>query len=58
MYATADASAVHPPSLLELFLTLEKLNDGKEQFMEQSNGQNLAGKRVAVLMTDGVEQIE
>lgn len=26
--------------------------------MEQSNSQNLAGKRVAVLMTDGVEQIE
>ena len=26
--------------------------------MEQNNGQSLAGKRVAVLMTDGVEQIE
>lgn len=26
--------------------------------MEQKNGQRLAGKRVAVLMTDGVEQIE
>ena len=26
--------------------------------MEQMNGQNLAGKRVAVLMTDGVEQLE
>ena len=26
--------------------------------MEQTHGQNLAGKRVAVLMTDGVEQIE
>ncbi len=26
--------------------------------MEQNNGQCLAGKRVAVLMTDGVEQIE
>ncbi len=26
--------------------------------MEQGNSQNLAGKRVAVLMTDGVEQIE
>ncbi len=26
--------------------------------MEQSNGQSLRGKRVAVLMTDGVEQIE
>ena len=26
--------------------------------MEQSNGQTLRGKRVAVLMTDGVEQIE
>ena len=26
--------------------------------MEQSNGQSLAGKRVAVLMTDGVEQVE
>lgn len=26
--------------------------------MEQTNGQSLAGKRVAVLMTDGVEQVE
>ncbi|MBC7684377.1 MAG: protease, partial [Bdellovibrionales bacterium] len=26
--------------------------------MEQKNGQSLAGKRVAFLMTDGVEQIE
>jgi protease I len=26
--------------------------------MEQSNGQSLQGKRIAVLMTDGVEQVE
>jgi protease I len=26
--------------------------------MEQSSGQSLQGKRIAVLMTDGVEQVE